>query len=134
MGLALKKEESPQPEKKVIKTRKSNRPENYDFSKCGDPDSLTVTRAGKQKKAAKQLREIVAFAKNNKVTKISRLKFNEKITTFQKEILQDSKHKQHQAEREKYPQIARSVQDAYRIVDHYWGHLGQMKQVGVVGS
>ena len=132
MGKAALKE-APQ-EEKVIKIRKSNRPENYDFSKCGEPDSLTVNRAGKQKKAAKQLREVIAFAKEHKIGKINRLAFNKKITDFQKDVLQNSKHPQYQANREKYPQIAKSVQDATLIVNFYWGHLNQMKQVGVVGS
>ena len=132
MGKAALKE-APQ-EEKVIKIRKSNRPENYDFSKCGEPDSLTVNRAGKQKKAAKQLREVIAFAKEHKIGKINRLTFNKKITDFQKDVLQNSKHPQYQANREKYPQIAKSVQDATLIVNFYWGHLNQMKQVGVVGS
>jgi len=132
MGKAALKE-APQ-EEKVVKIRKSNRPENYDFSKCGEPDSLTVNRAGKQKKAAKQLREVITFAKQHKIGKISRLAFNKKITDFQKEVLQDSKHPKHQENREKYPQIAKSVQDATMIVNYYWGHLSQMKQVGVVGS
>ncbi len=131
-AVALK--ESPQKEEKIVKIRKSNRPENYDFSKCGEPDGLTVTRAGKQKKAAKQLREVIAFAKQHKLSKITRVTFNKKITEFQKTVLQDSKHPDHTKNREKYPQIAKSVQEAYRIVDHYWGHLNQMKQVGVVGS
>ena len=125
--------EAPQ-EEKVVKIRKSNRPENYDFSKCGEPDSLTVNRAGKQKKAAKQVREVIAFAKEHKIGKINRLAFNKKITDFQKDVLQNSKHPQYQANREKYPQIAKSVQDATMIVNYYWGHLSQMKQVGVVGS
>ena len=129
MGKAALKEVAPQ-EEKIVKIRKSNRPEIYDFSKCG----LTVTRAGKQKKAAKQLREVIAFAKQHKLSKINRVSFNKKITEFQKTVLQDSKHPDHTKNREKYPQIAKSVQEAYRIVDHYWGHLGQMKQVGVVGS
>ena len=132
MGKAALKE-APQ-EEKVIKIRKSNRPENYDFSKCGEPDSLTVNRAGKQKKAAKQLREVIAFAKEHKIGKINRLAFNKKITDFQKDVLQNSKHPQYQANREKYPQIAKSVQDATLIVNFYWGHLNQMKQGGVVGS
>ena len=132
MGKAALKE-APQ-EEKVVKIRKSNRPENYDFSKCGEPDSLTVNRAGKQKKAAKQLREVVAFAKQHKLGKINRITFNKKITDFQKEVLQDNKHPDHAKSREQYPQIAKSVQEAHRIVDFYWGHLGQMKQVGVVGS
>ena len=132
MGKAALKE-APQ-EEKVIKIRKSNRPENYDFSKCGEPDSLTVNRAGKQKKAAKQLREVITFAKEHKIGKINRLAFNKKITDFQKDVLQNSKHPQYQANREKYPQIAKSVQDATLIVNFYWGHLNQMKQVGVVGS
>ena len=132
MGKAALKE-APQ-EEKVIKIRKSNRPESYDFSKCGEPDGLTVTRAGKQKKAAKQLREVIAFAKEHKIGKINRLAFNKKITDFQKDVLQNSKHPQYQANREKYPQIAKSVQDATLIVNFYWGHLNQMKQVGVVGS
>ena len=132
MGKAALKE-APQ-EEKVIKIRKSNRPENYDFSKCGEPDSLTVNRAGKQKKAAKQLREVIAFAKEHKIGKINRLAFNKKITDFQKDVLQNNKHPQYQANREKYPQIAKSVQDATLIVNFYWGHLNQMKQVGVVGS
>jgi len=132
MGKAALKE-APQ-EEKVVKIRKSNRPENYDFSKCGEPDSLTVNRAGKQKKAAKQLREVIAFAKEHKIGKINRLAFNKKITDFQKDVLQNSKHPQYQANREKYPQIAKSVQDATLIVNFYWGHLNQMKQVGVVGS
>ena len=132
MGKAALKE-APQ-EEKVVKIRKSNRPENYDFSKCGEPDSLTVNRAGKQKKAAKQLREVIAFAKEHKIGKINRLAFNKKITDFQKDVLQNSKHPQYLANREKYPQIAKSVQDATLIVNFYWGHLNQMKQVGVVGS
>ena len=132
MGKAALKE-APQ-EEKVVKIRKSNRPENYVFSKCGEPDSLTVNRAGKQKKAAKQLREVIAFAKEHKIGKINRLAFNKKITDFQKDVLQNSKHPQYQANREKYPQIAKSVQDATLIVNFYWGHLNQMKQVGVVGS
>ena len=132
MGKAALKE-APQ-EEKVVKIRKSNRPENYDFSKSGEPDSLTVNRAGKQKKAAKQLREVIALAKEHKIGKINRLAFNKKITDFQKDVLQNSKHPQYQANREKYPQIAKSVQDATLIVNFYWGHLNQMKQVGVVGS
>ena len=106
------------------KPRKSSYPEMYDFTKVGDVKTLMVTRAGKKKKVAKQLGELIQFIKNNRITKISRVKLLEKLETLKK----DEKNK------EKYPQLFKSVQTMTSVFNYYWKHLGQMKQIGVIGS
>ena len=85
--------------KTSVKTpRKSNHPENYDFTKVGDVKTLTVTRNGKQKKVAKQLNEIIQFVKSNRITKISRSKFIEKIS-----ILVDTQHPEQEEKNKSRP-------------------------------
>jgi|TARA_R100001244_G_scaffold89989_1_gene68346 hypothetical protein len=123
--------EAPANGKVKTSKRKSSHPENYDFTKVGDVKTLTVTRNGKQKKVAEQLGEIINFAKSNRITKISRSKFIEKIS-----ILIDTKHPERTKHIEKYPQLSKSVQTMAAVVNFYWGAGSQhaMKQIGVVGS
>ncbi|HIG58752.1 MAG TPA: hypothetical protein EYQ21_05085 [Flavobacteriales bacterium] len=108
--------------------RKSNHPENYDFTKVGEVKTLTVTRNGKEKKLAKQCAEIIQFAKSNRITKIKRSVFLEKIS-----ILLDTKHPDRVKNVEKYPQLSKSVQTMAQVVNFYWSK-GTLKQIGVVGN
>jgi hypothetical protein len=115
------------PVKKPAKTpRKSNHPTAYDFAKVGDPSSLKVKKNDKEKLAAAQLREICAFAKDNKIIKIGRKAFSEKLQTA-KDDLKNTEFKV------KYPQLSTSVQKMQNIINFYWTQ-GTMKEVGVHGA
>jgi hypothetical protein len=109
---------------KVAKARKSNHPENYDFTKVGDLKTLTILKNGKEKKPAKQLTEILQFAKSNRITKINRKTFLDKLEHV-REQSEDNK--------KKYPALCKSVQKMAQVVNHYWS-VGQLKLAGVIGG
>ena len=105
-----------------------NHPTMYDFSKVKDVSNLRIVRNGKDKKVAAQLQQIVGFVKDNKITKISRQDFYNKVnminTTDDKKLRESFK--------EKYPALEKSVQTIQNVSNFYWTR-GDMKLIGVVG-
>ena len=108
--------------KKDLK-RKSNHPVNYNFTGVGELASLTINKNGKEKKPAKQLAEILKFAKDNKIEEMPRAKFLDVLGAV-KEQTDENKAA--------YPQLCGSVQTMSAVVNHYWG-VGQLQLAGVTG-
>ncbi len=103
------------------KGRKSKHPIVFDFTGVGDLTTLTILRAGKQKKPAKQLMEILKFAKDSRITKMSLQDFLAKM---------DKVREQTDDNKAKYPQLCGSVQTMTAVVNHYWS-VGQLALAGV---
>tara|TARA_R110002020_G_scaffold50132_1_gene141989 strand:+ start:245 stop:643 length:399 start_codon:yes stop_codon:yes gene_type:complete len=106
------------------KVRKSNHPENYDFSKVGDLKTLTILKAGKQKKPAKQLVEILQYVKDNGINTINRKEFLDTLESVREQTTEN---------KSKYPALNQSVQMMSAVVNHYWSK-GQLKLAGVSGD
>ena len=117
-----KKEET----KKEVKKSK-NHPHGYDFTKVAAPDTLRVSRNGKDKKPAAQLVQLIRFIKDNKIGKISRKDYYDKVNVINTE---EDKNKRDRY-KEQYPALEKSVQTIAAVSNFYWVR-GDIKQVGVV--
>tara|TARA_R110000803_G_scaffold111913_6_gene180343 strand:- start:847 stop:1278 length:432 start_codon:yes stop_codon:yes gene_type:complete len=106
------------------KARKSNHPESYNFSQVGDVKTLTILKAGKQKKPAKQLAEILQYAKDNGIDTVNRKEFLDTLEAVREQTDEN---------KAKYPQLNGSVQTMAAVVNHYWS-VGQLKLAGVSGD
>ncbi len=104
-------------------TRKSSHPVAYNFTGVGELKSLTITKNGKEKKPAKQLAEILKFAKDKKIKEMPRAEFLELLGSVKEQTDENKKS---------YPQLCGSVQEMPAVVNHYWG-VGQLQLAGVVG-
>ena len=117
-----KKEEA----KKEVKKSK-NHPHGYDFTKVAAPDTLRVNRNGKDKKPAAQLVQLIRFIKDNKIGRISRKDYYDKVNVINTE--QDKSKRARY--KEQYPALEKSVQTIAAVSNFYWVR-GDIKQVGVV--
>ena len=114
--------------KKKEEVKKSkNHPNGYDFTKVAAPDTLRINRNGKDKKPAAQLVQLIRFIKDNKIGKISRKDYYDKVNVINTE---EDKNKRARY-KEQYPALEKSVQTIAAVSNFYWVR-GDIKQVGVV--
>lgn len=113
-----------------MNVKKSTRhPVKFDFSKVQAVDKLRVNRNGKDKALAKQLKELITYIKDCKITVISREDYYKKINLINSV---DTDKKQRATFKEKYPQLEKSVQTIQAVSNFYWVR-GDMKEIGVRG-
>lgn len=108
--------------------RKSTKhPKGFDFTKVPAVEKLRINKNGKEKKVADQLKDLVKFVKDKKMTKISREDYYAAIN-----VINDDKtdKKLRLVFKEKYPSLEKSVQTIQAVSNYYWCN-GYMKQIGV---
>jgi len=107
--------------------RKSTKhPKGFDFTKVPAVEKLRINKNGKEKKVAEQLKDIVKFVKDKKMTKISREDYYNAINVINTE----TDKKLRATFKEKYPSLEKSVQTVQAVSNYYWCN-GYMKQIGV---
>lgn len=113
-----------------MNVRKSTKhPKEFDFTKVASVDKLRISRNGKDKALAKQLKELISFVKENKITVISREDYYKKINVINSE---KTDKKLRATYKTKYPQLEKSVQTIQAVSNFYWCR-GDMKEIGVMG-